>query len=278
MGSSYHKTKQHRHSRVILRYSSKNFKITCVKGKEDDFKFNISCEILENRRWIGKYFSLWSRFILVSFTHESLPYLQPKCWRASFLFDQKGFWFCCILWICLHPLVFDAGQHRLSAIQMSDFIAVSKCLIQSSPPSQIIRKPDMYFENVLNLPVNYKLTSFATLPSSGPSVSFRFRVLVLSKMTVESLDVDFSEYAEELVDSTDEDAPSSEQKDISRTSIWATVTKKGKQSFRRISIWDIYYIVEILPHWLYNNCSVSFLFLFLLTKLTYYKLSLWIKL
>lgn len=59
---------------------------------------------------------------------------------------------------------------------------------------------------------------------------------MLSKMTVESLDVDFAELAEELVDSTDEDAPSSEQKDISRTSFSAMVTKEGKQSFRHISI------------------------------------------
>lgn len=62
-------------------------------------------------------------------------------------------------------------------------------------------------------------------------------------MIVESLDVDFAEFAEELVDSTDEDAPSSEQKDNSRTSFSAMVTKEGKQSFRQISIWDIYYIV-----------------------------------
>ena len=55
-------------------------------------------------------------------------------------------------------------------------------------------------------------------------------------MTVEPLDVDFAELAEELVDSTDEDAPSSEQMEISRSLFSAMVTKEGKQSFRHISI------------------------------------------
>lgn len=86
------------------------------------------------------------------------------------------------------------------------------------------------------LPATYELTSFATLLSGGPSVSFLFHVLVPSKMTVEPLDVDFAELAEELVDSTDEHAPSSEQMEISRPSFSAMVTKEGKQSFSRISI------------------------------------------
>lgn len=62
-------------------------------------------------------------------------------------------------------------------------------------------------------------------------------------MSVEPLDVDLAERAEELVDSTDEDAPSSEQKEILRPSFSAMVTKEGKQSFRHISICDIYCIM-----------------------------------